>query len=343
MVGFPLGVGLHARSNRKKRLGTSLIIRSQYYHVTDVVPTILEVCGLPAPTSVNGVSQMPMHGTSLAYSFTDAKAKSRKPAQYYEMLGSRAIWADGWTAVAWHKKDTPWEEDRWELYHTEVDFTQANDLAAKQPAKLQELIALWEREARKYNVFPLDDRRYERVADPTRPVAALARKQYTYSPGTSILHPLAAPQILGVEHTITAHVTIPAGGAEGVLACSGGEFGGWTLFLKNGRVHYVHNYLKLDHFMVSSEEIPPGQHTLSLHVTPTEKHLKTDYSLANVTLSVNGQPQGELRGIKVAGQYSAVTGYGLLIGRNTGTPVSPEYKAPFAFTGKLDKVTIDLK
>ncbi|HBH54511.1 MAG TPA: arylsulfatase [Planctomycetaceae bacterium] len=318
-------------------------IRSQYHHVTDVVPTILEVCGLTAPTSVNGVRQMPMHGTSLAYSFTDAQARSRKPVQYYEMLGSRAIWADGWTAVAWHKKDTPWEEDRWELYHTEVDFTQANDLAATQPAKLQELIALWESEAGKYNVFPLDDRRYERVADPTRPVAALTRKQYTYSPGTSILHPLAAPQILGVEHTITAHVTIPVGGAEGVLACSGGEFGGWTLFLKNGRLHYVHNYLKLDHFRVSSEEIPPGQHTLSLHVTPTEKHLKPDYSLANVTLSVDGKTQGELQGIKVAGQYSAVTGYGLLIGRNTGTPVSPEYKAPFAFTGKLDKVTIDLK
>jgi arylsulfatase len=319
-------------------------IRHQYHHVTDVVPTIMEVTGLPTPSSVNGVKQMPMHGVSMAYTFADASAKTRKQVQHYEMLGSRAIWADGWTAVTWHKKDTPWEADRWELYNTEVDFPQANDLAARHPEKLQALISLWETEAKKYNVFPLDDRRYERVADPTRPVATLPKKQYTYYPGTSILHPLAGPQILGVEHTITAHVTIPAKGAEGVLACSGGEFGGWTLFLKEGRFHYVHNYLNLDQFAVSSTEaVPAGQHTLSVHFTPTEKYLKPDYSIGNVTMSVDGKPVAKLTGIKVAGQYSAVTGYGLLIGRNTGTPVSHEYKAPFAFTGEIDKVTIDLK
>jgi arylsulfatase len=129
-----------------------------------------------------------------------------------------------------------------------------------------------------------------------------------------------------------------------VLACSGGEFGGWTLFLKEGRFHYVHNYLNLDQFAVSSTEaVPAGQHTLSVHFTPTEKYLKPDYSIGNVTMSVDGKPVAKLTGIKVAGQYSAVTGYGLLIGRNTGTPVSHEYKAPFAFTGEIDKVTIDLK
>ena len=286
---------------------------------------------------------MPLHGVSMAYTFNDANAKTRKKAQYYEMLGSRAIWASGWTAVTWHKKDSPWEDDKWELYNTDVDFTEANDLAAKQPEKLKELIALWEAEAKKYNVFPLDDRRYERVADPTRPVAALPKKQYTYYPGTSILHPLAGPQILGVEHTITAHVTIPEIGAEGVLACSGGEFGGWTLFLKDGKFHYVHNYLKLDQFtVVSPDAVPPGQHTLSVRFTPTDKHLKPDFFVGDVLLSVDGKQVGELKAVKVAGQYSAVTGYGLLIGRNTGTPVSHEYKAPFAFSGKLDKVTIDL-
>jgi hypothetical protein len=146
--------------------------------------------------------------------------------QNYEMLGSRAIWSKGWTAVTWHKKDTSWDEDKWELYNTDKDFTQANDLAAQQPEKLKELLALWETEAKKYNVFPLDDRRYERVADPTRPLAALAKSQYVFYPGTSILHPLAAPQLLGREHTITALVDLPEGGAEGVLACSGDEFGG---------------------------------------------------------------------------------------------------------------------
>jgi len=318
-------------------------IRNQYHHIVDVVPTLLEVSELPAPTSVNGVKQMPLHGVSMAYTFGDANVKTRKKAQYYEMLGSRAIWANGWTAVTWHKKDSPWKDDKWELYHTDLDFTEANDLAAKHPEKLKELIALWEAEAQKYNVFPLDDRRYERVADPTRPVAALPKKQYTYYPGTSILHPLAAPQILGVEHVITAHVTISEQGEEGVLACSGGEFGGWTLFLKDGKFHYVHNYLKLAQFGVASPDVvPAGQHRLSVRFTPTDKHLKPDFFVGDVTLSIDDKQVGQLKGIKVAGQYSAVTGYGLLIGRNTGTPVSHDYKAPFAFSGKLDKVTIDL-
>lgn len=319
-------------------------IRRQYHHIIDVVPTILEVSKLPAPTSVNGVKQMPMHGVSFAYTFTDPDAETRKQVQYYEMLGSRAIWSQGWTAVTWHKKDTPWEDDRWELYNTDVDFTQSNDLATKNPDKLKQLVAMWQDEAKKYNVLPLDDRRYERVADPTRPVASLPMKQYTYYPGTSILHPLAAPQLLGIEHTITAHATLPEEGAEGVLACSGGEFGGWTLFLKDGKFYYVHNYLKLHQYSVSSQDrIPAGRHTFSVHFTPLEKHLKPDYFIGNVELQVDGQPVATLDGIKVAGQYSAVTGYGLLIGRNTGTPVSHEYKSPFAFTGKLEKVTIDLE
>jgi arylsulfatase A-like enzyme len=319
-------------------------IRNQYHHLVDVVPTILEVSGLPAPTSVHGVQQMPLSGVSMAYSFSDGKATTRKKVQYYEMLGSRAIWADGWKAVAWHKKDTPWEEDKWELYHTDVDFTEANDLAAKNPEKLKELIALWQTEAEKNNVLPLDDRRYERAADPTRPVAALSKKQYTFYPGTSILHPLAAPQILGKEHTITAHVEIPRDGAEGVLACSGGEFGGWTLFLKEGQLHYAHNYLKLKELQVASPQaISAGKHTLGIHFAPGETHWKPDYTIGTVTLSVDGMKVSELQGVQMAGQYSAMTGYGLLIGRNTGTPVSHEYKAPFPFTGKLNKVTIELK
>jgi arylsulfatase len=280
----------------------------------------------------------------MAYTFTDGAAKTRKQVQYYEMLGSRAIWANGWKAVAWHKKDTPWEQDQWELYHTDVDFTESNDLATKHPEKLKELQELWLVEAQKYNVLPLDDRRYERTADPGRPIAALARDVYTFYPGTSILHPLAAPQTLGKPHSITAHVDIPDGGAEGVLACSGGEFGGWTLFLKGGRFHYAHNYLKLneDH-LVSPDPIPPGKHALSISFTPTQTHLKPDYAIGDVTMSVDGKIIGELKGIKMAGQYSSMTGYGLLIGRNTGTPVSHEYKAPFTFTGTIEKVTIELK
>ena len=147
-------------------------IRNQYHHLVDVVPTILEVADLPAPTSVNGVKQQPMPGVSMAYTFTDGAAKTRKQSQYYEMLGSRAIWAGGWKAVVWHKKDTPYSEDKWELYHTDEDPTEFNDLAAANPVKLKVLQELWRKEAEANGVFPLDDRRYERVADPTRPVAA---------------------------------------------------------------------------------------------------------------------------------------------------------------------------
>jgi arylsulfatase len=227
-------------------------IRNQYHHIVDIVPTILEATQLPAPTSVNGVAQQPMPGVSMLYTFTDGAAKTRKKSQYYEMLGSRAIWADGWKAVAWHKKDTPYSEDKWELYHTDVDPTEFNDVAAANPQKLKELLDLWQKEAEANNVLPLDDRRYERVADPTRPVAAQPREEYTYYPGTSIVHPLAAPQLLGAEHTITAYATIPAKGAEGVLACTGGEFGGWSLFLQGGKLHYVHNYLKVEEVDVVS-------------------------------------------------------------------------------------------
>ena len=320
------------------------VIRNQYHHLVDVVPTILEVTGLPTPTSVNGVRQQPMPGISMAYTFTDGAAATRKKSQYYEMLGSRAIWADGWKAVVWHKKDAPYAEDRWELYHTDSDPTESQDVAADNPAKLKELQDLWRKEAEANGVLPLDDRRYERVADPTRPVAALTRDIYTYYPGTSIVHPLAAPQLLGVEHTITAHVTIPDNGAEGVLACTGGEFGGWSLFLKDGRLHYVHNYLKLGEVdVVSPNAIGSGSHTLSAHFTPTEKNLKPDYFLGDLVLSVDGKSVAEQKGIKVAGQYSAVTGYGLLFGRNTGTPVSHQYEPPFAFTGQLSKVTIRVK
>lgn len=319
-------------------------MRRQYHHIIDVVPTLLEVAELPAPTSVNGVVQQPLPGVSMTYTFNDADAPTRKEIQYYEMLGSRAIWADGWTAVTWHEKGKSWDEDQWELYHTDVDFTQANDLAAANPGKLKELQDLWWVEAKKYNVLPLDDRRYERVADPTRPVASVKKDVYTFYPETSIVHPLAAPQLLGKPHTVTAYVTVPEGGAEGVLACSGGEFGGWSLFVKDGILHYAHNYLKTQEFIATSDTtVPVGKHTLAFRFRPTKSNLKPDYFLGDVTLLIDGDVVGDLKDVQSAGQYSAVTGYGLVFGKNANTSVTHAYETPFEFTGKLDKVTIELK
>jgi arylsulfatase A-like enzyme len=318
--------------------------RRQYHHVNDIVPTILDITGIPMPTSVNGVMQMPLSGINMDYTFKDPGAPTKKHEQEYEMLGSRAIWRDGWTAVVWHKQGTPYEEDKWELYHTDVDFSQAHDLADKMPAKLKELQAAFEEQAKANGLYPLDDRRYERVADPTRPVAAISKPQYTYYPGTSVVHPLAAPQLLGRAHTVTAKVTIPEAGAEGVLAMAGGEFGGWSFFLKDGHLHYVHNYLKLKEFdVVSNTAIAPGDHELSFTFEPTSASKKPDYFIGNIKLFADGKQVGAMDDVKMAGQYSSVTGYGLQIGHNLFTAVSHDYETPFNFTGKLKKVTIEVK
>lgn len=318
-------------------------LRTQYHHIVDIAPTLLEAAWLPAPSSVNGVAQMPVHGISMAYTFTDAKAPTRRKVQYFEMLGSRGLWADGWKAVTWHRPGTSWDDDRWELYHTDVDLAEINDLATAQPGKLDELKALWLAEARKYQVLPLDDRRYERANIPDRPVAAMVRPLYTYYPGTSIMHPLAAPQLLGREHIVTAMVDVAAG-AEGVLACSGTEQGGWSLFVKNGKLHYTHNYLRIAQYHVESASvIAPGAYRLGVRVVPTGSSRRPAFSTANVTLLIDGAPVGELKDIKVAAQYSALTGYGLQIGRNAGTPIGHEYEAPFAFSSGLDRVTIEVE
>jgi arylsulfatase len=172
-------------------------------------------------------------------------------------------------------------------------------------------------------------------------VAAMEKPVYTYYPETTILHPLAAPQLLGKPHTVTAHVTIPEGGAEGVLACFGGEFGGWSMFVQDGKLKYVHNHLKLKEFTVESNvAVPTGEHKLSFKFVPTEKSLKPDFFIGDVSLMIDGKEVGKLEGIKSAGQYSAVTGYGLVTGRNPNTPVSHQYETPFEFTGELEKVTI---
>lgn len=316
-------------------------IRNQYSHLVDIVPTLLEAAHLPMPEAVNGVPQMPLAGTSLEYTFTDGAAASRHKVQYYEMLGSRAIYADGWTAVAWHKAGTPWTDDRWELYHTDVDYAQAHDLAQQQPDKLKELIALWESEAKKNNVYPLDDRRYERANDPGRPVAALTKDVYIYYPGTSVVHPLAMPQLLGKSHEITAFIDVPKGKADGVLMATGGEFGGFALFVQDGKPVYAHNYLKIEEYDVKGQDrLSPGQHQVTVRFKPTSATVKPSMFTGDVELFVDGKEVARRDGIRSAAQYSAMTGYGLTVGRNVGTPVSHHYKAPFPYEGTVEKVEI---
>ncbi len=322
-------------------------LRGQYSHVVDVSQTLLEAAGLPEPTQVNGVQQKPMEGVSFAYALSDAKAPRRKKVQYYEMLGSRAIWADGWKAVTWHPMRTgDWSNDRWELYHTDVDFNETHDLAQQNPEKLRELLALWQAEANANNVLPLDDRRYERANDPSRPVAALPSKsQYLY-PGTSILHPLAGPKINGRSYRLNAELEVGTKQPEGVLVSLGGEFGGWSLFLKNGQLHYVHNMLQMEHYRASAPVLlKPGKHQVSMVFTHTgrDQAKPPTYFSGDVALLVDGKQVAERKGIHTAiNGYSIMTGYGWQVGRNEGTAVSHEYQVPFRIGAELKHIEIEL-
>ena len=316
-------------------------IRSQYHHLVDVVPTILEAAGLPQPKMVNGVEQISYPGVSMLYTFDDANSKTKKEVQYYEMLGSRALWSNGWKAVCWHKQGDDFRKDVWELYHTDEDWSETNNLAASNPDKLKELQNLWWSEAKKYQVLPLDDRRYERAGDPNRPVAAQSKPVYTYYPNTSIVHPLAAPAMLGKKHRVTAFVEIQNANTNGVLMCTGGEFGGWSFFAKDGYLEYTSNYLQIsEHHLKSNIKIPSGTHQLVFEFIPVSSTLKPTEFVGVVKLYIDDKQVGELSGVKTAANYCTMTGYGLQVGRNMGTAVTHEYKSPFSFNNKLNKVEV---
>lgn len=314
-------------------------IRTQYHHVTDVMPTVLDAVGLEPPAKVNSVDQQPLEGVSMVYSFADAKASTRKNAQYYELLGARAIWARGWAALASHAPGTPYEQDRWALYKTDEDFSEAIDLAQQHPERLRELVELWWAEAGKHQVLPLDDRRRERGGEFPLPAVDAQRKRYAFYPSTSPLPTAVVPNLIDHSHTITAEVRMPKEGAEGLLIAQGGAFGGWAFFVKNRKLHYVHNFLKMQSYeLVSNTDLPTGPARLRFEFIRTGKDTGTG------KLFVDGHQVGRLKEIRTAVLgYDTVGGEGLQVGQSWGTPVSPAYEAPFAFTGELKRITIEVK
>jgi arylsulfatase len=249
-------------------------IRSQFHHVIDVAPTVLEATGLPQPAMVNGIQQKPYEGVSMAYSFEDASAAERHETQYFEMFGNRGIYHKGWTAVTKHR--TPWQmgvvklppfdEDIWELYDTNTDWTQAHDLAKEMPGRLHELQRLWLIEAAKYNVLPLDDRVSERGLPDLvgRPTLIHGNRQLLFG-GMGRLNQSTALNTLNKAHAVTAEVIVPDAGAKGVIAAMGGLSGGWSLYAQEGKLKYCYNFLGLRHFFVESEQtIPPGKHQVRM-------------------------------------------------------------------------------
>ncbi|HSR39897.1 MAG TPA: sulfatase/phosphatase domain-containing protein, partial [Phnomibacter sp.] len=249
-------------------------LRSQFAHVIDVAPTILEAAGLPEPTMVNGVKQRPMDGISMLYTFNDANAKERHTTQYFEMFGNRAIYQDGWYARTIHK--APWEanprrplsEDIWELYDLKTDFSLTNDLAKQQPEKLKELQALFMKEAEKNFALPIDDRTMERLNGDNvgRPSLMGKRTSLTLAEGMTGMTENVFLNIKNRSKTITADIEIPEGKtANGILIAQGGRFGGWALYVKNGTLAYDYNFIGIERYTVAaSEKLKPGKYTVKL-------------------------------------------------------------------------------
>jgi arylsulfatase A-like enzyme len=325
-------------------------IRSQWHHVTDIAPTVMEAAGLPFPNSVNGTTQKPFEGVSMIYTFDDADADDRHTTQYFEMFGNRAIYQDGWVAATKHR--TPWaatpdgplDQDKWELYHVAEDFSQANDVSAKHPAKLKELQDLFTKEAIKYNVLPLDDRVFERfnAAIAGRPDLMGDRTSLTVYPGMTHMTENAFINVKNRSHTITAKVEIPQGGGEGVILAQGGRFAGWSLYMKDGKVSYVHNWVGKERYAITAPEpLAPGKATIRYEFV-YEGDDKPGMG-GKGTIYVNEQKVAEGR-IENTTPFLFSADETADVGVDHATPVTEEYaEGDNEFTGNIETVTVELK
>jgi len=327
-------------------------LRSQFAHVIDIAPTLYEAVGITPPTSIDGVEQKPIEGTSLAYSFDDANAKERHTTQYFEMFGNRAIYDNGWMACTTPLRP-PWvtvgsdpspNDFKWELYNVAADFSQANDLADKDPDKLKELQAVFDAEAKKYDVYPLDSSVADRIDPAIRPSLTRGRTTFTYYPGMIRIPEGSTPDVKNKSYRVSADVEIPAGGASGVLATLGGRFGGWGLIVLDGKPVFVHafsNQEKHKYRVASDQALAAGKHNITF-----------DFAYDGGGAGKGGTGTLSVDGKKVAdGKFERTVGKRFSldetfdVGEDTGTPVIDDYagKMPFEFTGKLEKLVIELK
>ncbi|HZM19526.1 MAG TPA: arylsulfatase [Gaiellaceae bacterium] len=322
-------------------------VRSQFHHVIDVAPTVLDAAALPEPTSVHGVEQRPLEGVSMRYAFDEAEAAERRETQYFEMFCNRGIYHQGWTAVTRHS--TPWvmaelppfQDDVWELYDTNTDWSQAHDLAAEMPEKLGELQELWLEEARKYNVLPLDDRRVERFNPDLagRPMLIKGDSQLLFG-GMGRLSENATINIKNKSHSVTAEVEVSDEAAEGVIISQGGAYGGWSLYAKGGRPKYCYNLFGVQLFHVEGEApIAAGRHQVRMEFTYDGGGLGKG---GTATLYVDGGQVGEGR---VEGTVPMIFSGDETcdIGSDTASPVSDEYTVEESrFNGTVNWVQIDI-
>jgi arylsulfatase len=324
-------------------------LRSQFTHTIDIVPTIYEVCGITAPTMLNGIEQKPIEGTSFARTFTDAKAPEHRKTQYFEMAVNRGIYHDGWFASAmsfepWNPNRENFDPDKqkWELYNIDEDFSQATDLAAKNPEKLRQLQDLWWVEASKYGVLPLDWRGTIRMNAEAmgRPSLIRGRKSMTYYPGTVGLPDAASPPMTNKSWTITAEIELTDDKTNGMIVTHGGLEGGYGFYLRDGAPTFVYNFLGVERTTFEGKEpLPKGKTKLVVDFKYDGGGMGKGGA---ITMTANDKPVAEGRLERtIPIQFSL--GEGLDIGMDVGSPVDFTYKLPFKFTGKIERVTVDIK
>jgi arylsulfatase len=323
-------------------------IRSQWHHVIDIAPTLLEVTGLEQPSVVNGVAQKPIEGVSMAYTFDNAKAPSTRRTQYFEMFGMRGIYHDGWVACTTPAR-APWDMRvptvdvingyTWELYHVAEDFSEAVNVADQYPDKLRELQLLFYAEAAKYNVLPLDDSTIGRFDVSIRPSLTRGRTAFTYQGTLTRIPEGAAPDVKNKSFRITADVVLPKGGEQGTLLTQGGLAAGYALLFQGGKPVFHYNLVNVAHYTIAAKDpLTPGKHTIVFDFRYDGGGIGKG---GTGTLSVDGQQvaQGRIENT-VPVRFSFDETFD--VGADTGTPVSEDYDVPFAFTGTIEKLTVDL-
>ncbi|MCY4012724.1 MAG: arylsulfatase [Gammaproteobacteria bacterium] len=304
--------------------------RRQFYHVVDITPTLLDLLGAPLPSHVNGVAQMPLHGVSMAHTLTDDAADTRKTIQYFETIGQRGIWHNGWKAVTFHRRGTPFEDDVWELYHLDEDLAEIDDLARDKPEKLKALVDLWWREAERYGVLPLDDLTGRRG---TGWWPEPGNRWVLYQDAVLPHFFKAGPRVRGSSHRITARIERSTTEAGGVIIADGGRFGGYSIYVQGNRLHYTTNNFGERCRVSSPVALPPGAVTLRVDV------VRTASDAGRARFYVDDACAGE--GVLQPFRYHNFVNEPLEVGRDSQTPVDEAYASPFVFEGRIVDVVIE--
>jgi arylsulfatase len=324
-------------------------LRDQYCHVSDIAPTLYDMLGIEFPDTVKDHPQMPLEGTSFAHTFDDGDAKTNKVSQFYGLLGTRAIWKDGWKANTVHPATGGWSDfgsDKWELYNVDVDRGEVHDVSEAYPEKLQEMIELWYYEAGLYNGLPIDDRApAEMVGGTTRPsLVDLTKDRYVFYPNTAMVPESDMPSIRGRSYKFAVEVNL-GDDPDGVLFANGSRFGGHSLYVKDGKLKYANNFIGLQEQIIEADEdLPSGDCTVGVSFEMKSVDKKEMKTKGTATIFINDQKVGQQDILTQLGGFS-VAGEGFMVGRCAGAPVTGDFSGdhPWAFTGgTIAKLIVDL-